>query len=234
MKTLIILNFVLCSLAISSNAARCDMKLDKRALVGGINLWPEGIVPYKIDSEFSEDHKQSIVAGLEEITTRTENCIRFVEYTEEHSNWVNIVDKSGCWVDTIGMKKTPGSQQLSLHHSGCVTRDTIIHETMHALGFNHEQIRTDRDQYVKILYENIDPDFSSNFDKAQNTGVEIPESPYDYMSVMHYYSNGFSLNGLPTITPALKIQRKWRYKMGRPSTASDADIYRIRKVYGCI
>jgi hypothetical protein len=50
-----------------------------------------------------------------------------------------------------------GPQDLSLDRAGCVTRNTAMHEFLHAFGMVHEQTRADRDKYVEILYENIEP-----------------------------------------------------------------------------
>ena len=63
---------------------------------------------------------------------------------------------------------------------------TVTHETAHALGFYHEQSRYDRDDYVSINMNNIDPALQYNFVKmtqqtSNNLGV-----PYDFGSVMQY------------------------------------------------
>lgn len=58
---------------------------------------------------------------------------------------------------SVGMKYwVTGSQTISLG-SGCNHRGVAMHEMMHAIGFWHEQSRYDRDQYVEIMWENIEP-----------------------------------------------------------------------------
>ncbi|KAG7271774.1 hypothetical protein CRUP_032677 [Coryphaenoides rupestris] len=48
-------------------------------------------------------------------------------------------------------------QVISLQKGGCVYTNVIQHEVLHALGFHHEQARSDRDDHVEILTKNIDP-----------------------------------------------------------------------------
>lgn len=57
-----------------------------------------------------------------------------------------------CWsyVGRIG-----GKQEVSLNVYGCVYHGVIQHELLHALGFHHEHTRSDRDEFVKINWENI-------------------------------------------------------------------------------
>lgn len=48
-----------------------------------------------------------------------------------------------------------GGQTVSLSRQGCVFQQIIQHELLHAMGFNHEQTRSDRDLHVRILLQNV-------------------------------------------------------------------------------
>ena len=53
------------------------------------------------------------------------------------------------------MGRQGGRQVLSVGGTCTFARGTIMHEMMHAVGFQHEQTRTDRDQFVTIFFQNI-------------------------------------------------------------------------------
>lgn len=49
-----------------------------------------------------------------------------------------------------------GKQRLSIGNN-CDRLGTVEHEFLHALGFWHEQSRADRDDYVDIVWDQIQP-----------------------------------------------------------------------------
>nr|XP_055072655.1 hatching enzyme 1.2-like [Misgurnus anguillicaudatus] len=178
-------------------------------------------VPYILSSEYTSNQISIIQNAMASFHSKT--CIRFVPRSSE-VDYISIESKSGCY-SSLG--KTGGKQVVSLSKVGCMIHGLIEHELNHALGFYHEQSRSDRDQYIRINFENIAPDMAYNFVK-KNTNNQ--NTPYDYSSIMHYRRTAFAIQaGLVTITPIPDAS----VSIGQRKEMSDIDILRINKLYGC-
>ncbi|CAF0977680.1 unnamed protein product [Adineta steineri] len=224
---------MLCCLIISCEAHQCLNKVRKRSEIVNTLKWTDNTVPYVITDVFNEADKKLIVDSLAEMTQLTGGCVKFVPHTSTDTNWVTVIDGHGCFSD-VGMRNTPGSQDVMLLRPNCLTKSLIMHEFLHTLGFDHEQARPDRDTYVKVIYENIQPKYKYAFDKSGTSGFWNLDVAYDYNSVMHYVYNGFSSNCLPNIVPISKEAQKWRFTMGKNPTMTELDVFKVKKVYGCL
>jgi hypothetical protein len=98
-----------------------------------------------------------------------------------------------------------------------------------AQGFFHEQSRPDRDQYVKVLVENIQPGKEHNFNKYNISQIDFLDEPYDIESLMHYSDKSFSKNDQPTI-----VSLRDGVIMGQRKDLSPIDINELRKFYNCV
>ncbi|KAF5880287.1 high choriolytic enzyme 1-like, partial [Clarias magur] len=155
------------------NADRCTSSTCKWHKSGNGKVY----VPYVISRQFSSSEKNVIEDGLKSFGKLT--CVRFIP-REDEKDYIFIKSDVGCY-SYVG--RQVGEQVLSLDRKGCVFFKVIQHELLHALGFHHEQSRSDRDEHVKILYENIEPGKENNFKKYDTINLN---TTYDYNSVMHY------------------------------------------------
>lgn len=140
------------------------------------------IVPYEILASMAFDKKQTIINAMKEIETKT-NVVMFIPRSNE-VDWIYFQNTDyGCY-SSIGRR---GGKQIINLQTGCGLSQAI-HEIYHALGFWHEQSRSDRDSYISILWKNIQKSHKQNFNKQATNSLG---SPYDYSSIMHYSSDVF-------------------------------------------
>ena len=107
-----------------------------------------------IDASAAQPERDTIISALRTLAGILSNCraIRLPGTpTGDHVFITN--QQNGCF-SSVGRRG--GRQNLNLG-AGCVRHDIAVHEMIHAIGFHHEQIRPDRDQYVNIFWGNIRP-----------------------------------------------------------------------------
>ncbi|XP_074522558.1 high choriolytic enzyme 1-like [Halichoeres trimaculatus] len=188
--------------------------------------WPKTgkyvYVPVDISTtSFNTEQRNFIIRGL--LTFHESTCIRFVWRQPHHRDFVYIFSGAGCY-SYLGRQVR--GQSLSLQRDGCLSVGTVQHEILHALGFHHEQVRSDRDSFVSILTENIQSGREHNFRKVMTNNLR---TAYDYRSVMHYSKYAFSKNGKPTIV----AKTDPNIVLGRATRMNSNDILRVNRLYEC-
>ncbi|XP_072541064.1 hatching enzyme 1.2 [Salminus brasiliensis] len=188
-------------------------------------LWTKSVdghvyIAYTLSPLYSEEDERKIKRGMELIERGT--CVRFVPRTHQRDH-LDIQPRSGCW-SYLGANG--GRQVLSLQTPDCVSSTVVSHQLMHAMGFLHEQSRSDRDKYVTVLWSNIWKDRSRNFAKFRANNLDMP---YDYNSIMHFGKYAYSEDGNPTIVQ----KRNWSGKLGQALGPSELDIMKINQLYQC-
>uniref|UniRef100_A0A0N5B4H6 Metalloendopeptidase n=1 Tax=Strongyloides papillosus TaxID=174720 RepID=A0A0N5B4H6_STREA len=196
----------------------------RNGVISIIKKWPNGRIPYIISSQYSVSERAVLAKAIQEYHSRT--CIRFVPKTSADTDYLYIGKIDGCFSD-VG--RAGGRQELSLDN-GCLQYDTAIHELMHSVGFYHEHERWDRDNYISILWNNIDREAYDQFGKVDLTESSYYGQPYDYRSIMHYDSMAFSKNGFETLVAKTAGMTPI---MGSALDFSSRDLYKINKMYKC-
>lgn len=167
-----------------------------------------------------------IFTALNKIQAAT--CLRFVQGANSEGHYIRVknVADSGCWSYVGYIHRV---QEMNLG-AGCEWESTIIHEFLHAIGFQHQQCSYERDDYVEVHLENVEDNQKHNFDKYSKDVVTNYGTRYDYNSIMHYGENSFSKNGKPTMVAKLMPEGK---NMGKAEKMSATDIYKINRMYNC-
>lgn len=184
--------------------------------VESVQLWEGGVVPFHIQGDVP--NKSEIIQA---IAAFVETPIKFVPYTNQEDVLV-FEAGSGC---KSYLGKVGGKQPLWIS-GGCGVTE-IIHEIMHALGFIHEQNRSDRDRFVEVMWDNIQEKYKHNFELFPASLMVLSgASAFDFESVMLYQPTAFSKNG------GVTMKSKTEFQLAPSAALSAGDIQRLTNVYG--
>ena len=154
------------------------------AKINPVNGWESATIPYHITPQVKHaDRIQKVIAYFNENTP-----IKFVPFNGQKDAIVFETQDKHCrsYLGRIG-----GHQPIYLADD-CGER-AIAHEILHALGFVHEHSRPERDNYVNIIWQNIEESKKDQFEIAPEELLKLVEGrPFDMRSVMLYQSNAFA------------------------------------------
>jgi uncharacterized protein (TIGR02145 family) len=181
-----------------------------------IYRWTNNTVYYSINEDIPNQVRiTDAIAHWQEKTP-----LKFVKRTDQ-ANYVEFIgDPYGCY-SQMGM--VGGRQIIGLADWG--TKGSVIHEIGHTVGLHHEHSRIDRDQYIIVHYEAIEPGYESVYDKFV-TQFKTPQ--FDFKSIMLYSCYAFSkVENVPVMTTLDGASTFYAQRVG----LSDDDINIINSMY---
>merc|ERR1719312_2424316 len=105
----------------------------------------------------------------------------------------------------------------------------FVHEFLHNLGIGHSQKRPDRDNFITVNTNNINPSGLSQYSKCRGDECTTLGTPYDCSSIMHYRDYFFKKPGAgPTMTA--KNPRTCSLS-GYMTKLTNSDILLLKKMY---
>ncbi len=188
------------------------------AAVPNLSPWPTRFVPYFIQADLKNPERV-----YEALRMFTNTAVRFIPYTDQDDVLVFQEAEGACksYVGKVGGKQSIWISEKCGHHE-------VAHELMHALGFIHEQNRSDRDSYIKINPDSIDDKYRINFEKMPPEFMQLSGlAEFSFDSIMIYPPTMFSRNALATMSPIKEGQR-----ILPSEQLSDRDKDRIDRYYG--
>lgn len=165
-------------------------------------VWPDGLVPFEFDEALSESRRREILEAMSVWAGRV--ALKFKSRNGEADFIFFQAGESG--TGCFGDLGRIGGRQIVNLEGGCFETGVIAHVLGHALGFEHEHTRSDRDEFIKVYPERIEPEYRLQFQRRTGRGLHIAD--YDPASLMHYGPSAFADGDEPVYTLLPRAARR--------------------------
>ncbi|XP_043972319.1 meprin A subunit beta-like [Gambusia affinis] len=199
------------------------LKSARSTILGGSGLW-KSPVPYVLDKSLDLNAKGVILRAFDQF--RVKSCIDFKPRDAEEY-YLSFQNLAGCW-SYVGRTLKDG-QGVSID-AGCDHIAIVEHVILHSLGFYHEEIRHDRDDYVQINFNNVIAGQEVFLKKLGSDLSDTHNVSYDYLSVMHSQKYVLSNGNGPTI---ITKDPKFQNVIGQRLDMSPRDAQKLKLLYKC-
>uniref|UniRef100_A0A0N5B7A5 Metalloendopeptidase n=1 Tax=Strongyloides papillosus TaxID=174720 RepID=A0A0N5B7A5_STREA len=171
----------------------------------------------------------NVYKAIQHIQNNT--CVTFHRQGSFFNNTPGLIFKKASFCSSyVGLMFLEKSQEIYLS-KGCYENVALIlHEIGHALGLVHEHSRNDRDKYIKINKNAIQPDAYVNFEILSSLEYVNYSTTYDAASLMHYKIFDYAINkSVPTISS--KVHKAYEKMMGQRMKMTFNDYKQINLKY---
>ena len=197
--------------------------------INNIHLFQDGIVYYRftygtVTTPITADKQEIFRAAINE-WAKTPG-FTFIEKADAENNFIVVTDD--VWnFSTVGINDPSPCATIGINNWNI---GTVAHEIGHALGLYHEHQRQDRDTYVTINTDNINPYDVGEFSIIMPVRQAPLLTDYDFLSIMHYNQYAGSTGGT-TITCNAGYER-YQNAIGDCCMVSALDRVGVARLYG--
>lgn len=157
--------------------------------------WPQGIIPYEIDSTVPAASKTMIQAAIDHWHTST---VFWFRPRSGETDYVRFTRGAGC---SSAVGRQTGVQYVET--AACSTGN-LRHELGHTVGLWHEHTRSDRDSFIVVSWDNILDDKEKNYQTYLERNADGRDLyAMDFGSIMMYPAFVGSDQAIDTSRPVM-------------------------------
>ncbi|XP_053737573.1 meprin A subunit beta-like isoform X2 [Synchiropus splendidus] len=181
-------------------------------------------VPYTLHRGLDLNVKGVVLRALDQF--RLKSCIDFtVRETQDY--FIHVQHQDRQCSSSVGQQNLEKGHNISLSLY-CSSINTVEEHFLRTLGFYPEHVRPDRDDFITIVYKNIQEGKSEMFNIVNDSSTQ--GVPYDYRSVTHFGPRQFTKVQAPTIRTK---DPKYQDVIGRSWEMSPGDAKKLNLRYKC-